>query len=325
MRWLMSLAIALALSVIGCSETSGAGGSGGDGGLTDVIEQMMVGRWWLDWDSSDALTTSDGAGLATFTDEGWANYDVEFPNINPPIPDWCRRYAEWSLFDVVSETEFGYALTYTHDTCNREAGQVEQFKVVLDQMDPPKGEVTRLSADYPAAAGDYSLPIERCTTDTDATEACGFETGLGPPTQNPGTGGSGGSGGDGGAGGAGGSGGSVGNNPPVIDYVEWEYGGDCTGIGPTTLRVTVSASDADDPTGETLTYAGSLMYCDAFSVSAASPVTQTVDCDLFQGLEFLDVKVTDPQQNEDTISATFESATCESGCVENDEGQVGCP
>jgi len=112
----------------------------------------------------------------------------------------------------------------------------------------------------------------------------------------------------------------------VIDYVEWEYGADCTGIGATTLRVTVSAKDADDPTGLTLTYSGSLMYCDNVSItSTPSPVTQTVNCDLFTGLELLDVKVKDPQDNEDTLGATFESATCERGCVENDEGEVGCP
>ena len=89
---------------------------------------------------------------------------------------------------------------------------------------------------------------------------------------------------------------------------------------------TVSAKDADDPTGETLTYEGSLMYCEDFSVtSSPSPVTQTVDCELFQGLEGLDVTVTDPQDNEDTIFATFESATCDSGCLEGNESEVPCP
>jgi hypothetical protein len=127
-------------------------------------------------------------------------------------------------------------------------------------------------------------------------------------------------------GGDGGVGGSVENNPPVIDYVQWEYGNDCTGVGATTLRVTVSAKDADDPTGETLTYSGSLQYCDDVNVtSTPSPVTQTVDCELFGGLEGLNVTVTDPQGAEDTISATFESALCEGGCVENEEGEVGCP
>jgi len=135
-----------------------------------------------------------------------------------------------------------------------------------------------------------------------------------------------GTGGTAGSGGAAGSGGTVGNNPPVIDYVEWEYGSDCTGFGLTTLRVTVSAKDADDPTGETLTYAGTLMYCDNFSVtSTPSPVTQTLNCDLFTGLESLAVFVTDPQDNEDTISAEFESAICQGGCVENDEGTEPCP
>jgi len=220
MRNLFGFMCVLALATMGCSETSGpdgsggtagAGGSGGTGGVggevIDAIEEMMVGRWWLDWDSSDASTTTDGVGLPTFTDEGWANYDVKFPDI-PGVTDWCRRYVDWSLFDVVSETEFGYALTYTHDTCIREVGQIEQFKVVLDQMDPPKGEVTRLAADFPAADSEWTLPIERCTTDINATEACGFETGLGAPAQSPdGAGGGGGNGGSGGGGGEGGDGG----------------------------------------------------------------------------------------------------------------------
>ena len=153
--------------------------------------------------------------------------------------------------------------------------------------------------------------------------------GMGGDGGSAGIGGDGGDGGDGGSAGSGGTagtGGSVGNTPPVIDYVAWEYGDDCTGFGATTMQVTVSATDADDPTGATLTYSGSMMYCDDLSVaSAPSPVMQTVDCDLFGGLEFLDVTVTDPQDNEDTLSATFESAVCEGGCVENDEGAVGCP
>ena len=112
----------------------------------------------------------------------------------------------------------------------------------------------------------------------------------------------------------------------MIDYVAWEYGLDCTGNGATTIQVTVSAKDPDDPTGETLTYEGALMYCDGFSVtSMPSPVTATSDCDLSSGLEFLTVTVTDPQDGEDTIDTTFESALCESGCVENDEGTEPCP
>ena len=209
MRWATTVLIAAAFGLMACSETSGTGGVGGNGGVggdvTDAIEQMLVGRWWLDWDSSEALSTTDGVGLPTFTDEGWANYDVKFPDLSPVVADWCRRYADWSLFDVISESEFGYELTYTQDTCRREAGQVEQFKVVLEQMDPPKGEVTRLSADFSAATGEFTLPIERCTTDINASEACGFETGLGPPMESPaGAGGNGGSGGDGGEGGDGG-------------------------------------------------------------------------------------------------------------------------
>ena len=92
--------------------------------------------------------------------------------------------------------------------------------------------------------------------------------------------------GDGGTGGTAGAGGTGVNNPPVIDYVAWEYGPDCTGIGATTIEVTVSAKDPDDPTGETLTYEGTMMYCDSFSVtSMPSPVTETSDCDLATGTE----------------------------------------
>jgi hypothetical protein len=68
------------------------------------------------------------------------------------------------------------------------------------------------------------------------------------------------------------------------------------------------------------------MYCDDFSVtSRSSPVTETVDCDLLTGRETLEVKVKDPQDNEDTLGAGFESATCEAGCVEGDNSEVGCP
>jgi hypothetical protein len=64
------------------------------------------------------------------------------------------------------------------------------------------------------------------------------------------------------------------------------------------------------------------MYCDNFEITLApSPVTTTVNCDLFFGLEFLDVTVKDPQDNEDTISATFESGACEDGAC---PGSFGC-
>jgi len=54
-------------------------------------------------------------------------------------------------------------------------------------------------------------------------------------------------------------------------------------------------------------------------------VMETVDCDLSSGAEFLNVTVTDPQDAEDTIEAIFESALCEGGCVENEEGSEPCP
>jgi hypothetical protein len=193
MRYLFGLLCVCALAVAGCGDDGGGpggvgGGTGGDGGtggsVTETIEEMLVGRWWLDWDQAGGNPTPGGIGLPTFTADGWANYDVKFPTI-VGVTDWCRRYADWSLFDVVSETEFGYALTYTHETCLREVGWTEQFKVVLDQMNPPKGEVTRLASPNPGVTGQYTMPIERCTTDINATEACTFDTGLGVPTQNP--------------------------------------------------------------------------------------------------------------------------------------------
>jgi hypothetical protein len=191
MRYLFGFLCVCALGlvpIVGCSDAEGGGGTGGDGGtggsITQTIEEMLVGRWWLDWDKGGIDDTVNGIGLTTFTADGWANYDVRFPNI-AGVTDWCRRYATWSLFDVVSETEFGYAQTYTHETCVREVGWTEQFKVVLDQMNPPKGEVTRLSAPLPGVTGEFTIPIERCTTDINATVACGFDSGLGAPTQNP--------------------------------------------------------------------------------------------------------------------------------------------
>jgi hypothetical protein len=200
MRYLVGFIFALALSVMGCSETAGTGGSGGtagsggmggDGGnggvggdVIEAIEEMMVGRWWLDWDQAGGGAITEGAiGLLTFTADGWVNYDVKFASI-PCYTDWFRLYADWSLFDVVSETEFGFALTYTQGSCNREVGWTEEFRVVLDQVNPPKGQVIRLV--FPEEPGiQWTMPIERCTTDINATLACTFDTGLGLPTENP--------------------------------------------------------------------------------------------------------------------------------------------
>ena len=217
-RYLFGFLCVCALGVmplVGCGNdatgdggTAGMGGTGGTGGsVTEAIEEMMVGRWWLDWDQAGGGGITEGAiGLLTFTDDGWVNYDVMFASI-PCYTDWFRLYVDWSLVDVVSETEFGFALTYTQGSCNREVGWTENFKVVLDQTDPPKGEVTRLF--FPEEPGiAWTMPIERCTTDISASEACGFETGLGPPAQNPG--GAGGGGGNGGSGGVGGEGGAGG-------------------------------------------------------------------------------------------------------------------
>jgi hypothetical protein len=195
MRYLFGFLCVCALGVmplVGCSETSGDGGSAGSGGtggaggdVTPAIKEMLVGRWWLDWDQvSGNPSAQGGIAIPTFTADGWANYDVKFPNI-PELTEWCRRYADWSLFDVVSETEFGYALTYTQSSCNRSVGWTEEFKVVLDQVNPPKGEVTRLGSPEPQIGVQWTMPIEQCTTDINATEACGFDTGLGAPTQNP--------------------------------------------------------------------------------------------------------------------------------------------
>ena len=197
MRYLFGFLCVCALGLmplIGCGETGGDGGGAGSGGIggtggsggsvTEAIEEMLVGRWWLDWDGATAVF-ADGVGLPTFTADGWANYDVKFPVGVPGVTDWCRRYANWSLFDVVSETEFGYRLTYTEETCAREVGWTEEFKVVLDQTNPPKGEVTRLSSTNPGVMGEFAMPSERCATDINASVACTFDTGLGAPTQNP--------------------------------------------------------------------------------------------------------------------------------------------
>ncbi|MDH3726113.1 MAG: hypothetical protein OER77_01155 [Myxococcales bacterium] len=202
MRYLFGLVCVCALGLVplvGCGDETtgdggtggmaGMGGSGGTGGVggsvIEAIGEMLVGRWWLDWDQAGGNPTPSGIGLPTFTADGWVNYDVMFPVGVPGVTDWCRRYATWSLFDVVSETEFGYAQTYTHETCAREVGWREEFKVVLDQTNPPKGEVTRLSTTLPGVTGQFTLPIERCTTDINATVACTFDTGLGLPTENP--------------------------------------------------------------------------------------------------------------------------------------------
>jgi hypothetical protein len=188
MRYIFGFLCVCALGLVplvGCgssepeAEIRGPGGSGGS--VTQAVEEMLVGRWWLDWDAALA----DGVGLPTFTADGWANYDVKFPAGVPGVTEWCRRYADWSLFDVVSETEFGYRLTYTEETCNRGVGATEDFNVVLDQIDPPTGEVTRPSSTQPGQVGTFTIPIERCTTDINASVACTLDTGLGAPTQNP--------------------------------------------------------------------------------------------------------------------------------------------
>ena len=119
MRNLFAFMCACALSlVLGCSDTTGDGGNGGMAGMggsdgtagtggvdsrvVETIEEMLIGRWWLDWDQAGVPDTIDGIGLPTFTADGWVNYDVRFPNIQG-VTDWCRRYANWSLSDVVSE------------------------------------------------------------------------------------------------------------------------------------------------------------------------------------------------------------------------------
>ena len=196
MRYLFGFICVCALGVmplVGCGDDNGAGGSGGTAGtggsggsggnVNQAIEEMLVGRWWLDWDAT--VVIADGVGLTTFTADGWANYDVIFPVLVPGVEDWCRRYASWSLFDVVSETEFGYRLTYTEATCAREVGATEDFNVVLNQIDPPMGEVTRPSSTQIGQTGEYTMPIERCTTDINASVACTFDTGLGVPAQSP--------------------------------------------------------------------------------------------------------------------------------------------
>ncbi|MBW2589021.1 MAG: hypothetical protein JRD92_19140, partial [Deltaproteobacteria bacterium] len=57
MRYLFGFLCVCALGlvpIVGCSDAEGGGGTGGDGGtggsVTQTIEEMLVGRWWLDWD-----------------------------------------------------------------------------------------------------------------------------------------------------------------------------------------------------------------------------------------------------------------------------------
>jgi hypothetical protein len=169
------------------------------------------------------------------------------------------------------------------------------------------------------------MPLLGCS-DTEGDGGAGGSAGSGGTAGSSGTGGDGGSAGSGGSGGTAGTGGTAGDNSPVINYAAWEFAPDCTGFGATTLQVTVSAKDADDPTGETLTYSGTVLYCGDISItSSPSPVTQTLNCDLVGGLTSLNVTVKDPQENEDMVSVNFESALCGSGCVEGEKSEVSCP
>jgi hypothetical protein len=98
-------------------------------------------------------------------------------------------------------------------------GWTEEFKVVLDQLNPPKGEVTRLV--FPEEpGGQFTMPIEQCTTDINATEACGFDTGLGAPTQNP----------------------------PTVELSLTTYEGDGWGLGPPFEGVEVCQTDTPNCT-----------------------------------------------------------------------------
>lgn len=156
-------------------------------------------------------------------------------------------------------------------------------------------------------------------------DSSGDGGGDGGSAGDGGIGGDGGSAGDGGIGGDGGSGGGGGGAAPVINYAEWMFAPDCTGIGSTTLEITVSATDADS---DTLTYSIGSQYCTSKTfMSSVSPVTETLDCELFGGLDFLSLTVADPQGNEDSglVDAFFETAVCEDGCAEGDDSQVSCP
>jgi len=67
-------------------------------------------------------------------------------------------------------------LAFPATTCGISANATSMTR--LDQLNPPKGEVTRLV--FPEEPGaQWTMPIERCTTDINATEACTFDTGLG--------------------------------------------------------------------------------------------------------------------------------------------------
>lgn len=105
----------------------------------------------------------------------------------------------------------------------------------------------------------------------------------------------------------------------------WEYAPTCTGSGDTTLTVEISAYDVDDPDTTKLSYSGTVFSCDDIAISEmASPVRQPLSC--FAGsLTMLSVTVKDEQDNTDTIETMWESAICEEGCEENDEGRDSCP
>jgi hypothetical protein len=46
-------------------------------------------------------------------------------------------------------------------------------------------EITRLSGDFAAALGELTVPLERCTTDVNASVTCGHETALGERAEIP--------------------------------------------------------------------------------------------------------------------------------------------
>jgi hypothetical protein len=125
--------------------------------------------------------------------------------------------------------------------------------------------------------------------------------------------------------GDGGTGGTGGGEAPVINYAEWEFAPTCTGNGSTTLEVTINATDSDSTT---LTYTVGSQYCTSETfTSDTSPVTETLDCELIGGLDFIDLTVADPQGNEDSglVDAFFETPVCEDGCAVGNDSEVGCP
>ncbi|KPJ96139.1 MAG: hypothetical protein AMS18_01445 [Gemmatimonas sp. SG8_17] len=111
------------------------------------------------------------------------------------------------------------------------------------------------------------------------------------------------------------------NNPPVINYVAWEYTGGCTGFGDTELTITISAYD---PEGGALSYTGNVVSCQTpIAITSGAPRVEQTLTDCFSGtIESVEVTVEDSAGATDSISATWESAPCEERCEEGEQDDL---